>query len=151
MIGFRSNTPWKKIIAICYYSLCFAGFKFGVPEGIAFLVIAGNIPLVVSAIMESVKHKRPNLLYAIPVYIIVVSISIFTVFKINTGNKEVVTTDENAVVTTNPQDDMLVFVTRDGEKYHKQDCPSIKNGKVLTVTLRQAEENLKVRCKKCFD
>lgn len=120
-------------------------------EGIAGLVIAANLPLVVFAVIESVKHQRKNLLYAIPVYIVVVSLSIFTVYKINTENKEVVTTDENAVVTTNPQDDMLVFVTRDGEKYHKQDCPSIKNGKVLTVTLRQAEENLKVRCKKCFD
>ena len=153
MIGFRSNTPWKKIIAICYYSLCFAGFKFGVEEGIASLIIAANIPFVVSAVVGSVKLNRKSYLYAIPVYIVVASLAVFTVYKVN--NKEVVTTTENAVVTTdlqnNPIDDMVVYVTRDGDKYHKQDCSSIKNSNVFTVTLRQAEENSKVKCQKCFD
>ena len=151
MIGFRSNTPWKKIIALCFYSLCFAGFKFGVEEGIACLIIFTNIPLLVFAVSESIKHKRPHLLYAIPVYIVVASVSIFVVYKTNDVNKKVDTTTENVVVSTDDKNDILVYVTRDGEKYHKQDCSALKNSEVLVINLRQAEENQKTKCKVCFN
>ncbi len=158
MIGFRSNTPWKKIIAICYYSLCFIGFKLGVENGIAILITAQGIPIVVIAVAEGIRDKRFNLLYVIPLYIIVVSTAWLITYKVCNleNNKQTVATAENvAVATATPEvsynDSELVYVTRGGGKYHKVDCSSIKNSKVYAITVRQAIENSKTECDRCSD
>ncbi len=156
MIGFRSDTPWKKLIALSYYCVCFLGFKLGVEEGVAILISAVGIPFVVTAAYESVKLKRRDFLYIIPVYIVLISIAWYFTYTINTyENKETVAVAESSATTTvnlenNFDENEIVYVTKKGSKYHKQDCSSIKNSKVFAVNVRQAIENEKIGCEKCF-
>ena len=45
--------------------------------------------------------------------------------------------------------DTIVYVTLSGEKYHKESCSSIKNSRLLAITLEEATYVGYNACKKC--
>ncbi len=46
--------------------------------------------------------------------------------------------------------EMTVFVTKSGEKYHKKNCPHIKDRRTTEVTLEEAEQLGYESCKSCI-
>ena len=43
----------------------------------------------------------------------------------------------------------IVYVTKSGEKYHKEDCPYLKSSKIM-ISLEQAIMEGKELCSRCF-
>jgi hypothetical protein len=45
--------------------------------------------------------------------------------------------------------DSFVYITREGKKYHREDCSYLKKSK-LKVSMREAIENRYEPCKRCY-
>ena len=85
-------------------------------------------------------------------YIVITSFAWYFTYIVNVheNNETVAIADSSATTTVVFDENEIVYVTKNGGRYHKHDCPSIKNSKVYSVNIRQARENSKTECETCF-
>ena len=163
MLGFRSKTPWKSMIAVLYYALSFSGFVGGAWVGVAVLVIAWSLPAFCLALYEAHFKSRKEQYYAIPVFIAVLGISA-VLFAVDLEVKTKSATAVNAVAeintisraslkpeTTDVPSENKVYITSSGSKYHSDGCRFIKDRQVISVTVDEATSRGLYPCSVCSE
>ncbi len=153
MFDFRSGAGWKVIIGIIYYSLCFLGFMDGLGTGLVVLLVAGTTPVFVVEMYKLFKTKNVECLYAIPAWLLPISIAV-PIYKYRDNfNIKTAPPEEDAGYTFYNSEffDRKVYITRHGEKYHKKDCSVIEGSETVGISLREALEASKTPCSKCND
>ena len=147
MLGFRSKTPWKIIIAIIYYGMCFAGFGLSVYKGIAVFILFASLPSVFISVVDAVRFNKKELLYSIPAGLLALAISIFF-YTLDFDKQQKIAEPE---ITGTAIQSEIVFITRQGAKYHKQHCQTIDDKQTISITLEEAAIKNLTACKQCFD
>ncbi|MBP3362036.1 MAG: PT domain-containing protein [Clostridia bacterium] len=96
MIGSGTNTPWKIILALLYYIMCFFGFTIGFREGFAVLIVGTTFPFFVSGIVKGIQTKKYENFFVIPCWIltIIVALVIYPRMDTETVNTASVQTSE---------------------------------------------------------
>lgn len=152
MIGFRTSTPWKSILAIIYYSLCFAGFSYGVLKGISVLIITWSMPALLFSVIDALRKRKYSNLYSIPAFVLAALVSLcLCFFDAEVQDETKIATTVETVVATEIFDSEMVSITRYGNKYHKPDCNTISNRETMSVTLKEAVDSNKIPCNICFN
>ncbi len=162
MIGFRSGTPWKIMLALMYYALSFAGFTGGVFKGVAVLVVAWVLPTFILSVAEAVKGKTEQL-YTIPVFIAAIGLSIVFFSADKQSDIKTATADVSAVADmsklSSPEpaiepvysEEEKVFITKSGEKYHSDSCRFVKNKETVPVSVQEAQSSGRTACTVCLE
>lgn len=155
MLGFRSGTPWKSIIAVIYYSFCVFGFRFGFSVGIITLLMGLTTPTMVAALFDCVFKRKIELVYVVPAWFLALSFAVFIyTYRDYIDIKNIPAEDTAGTVDVFYETDYFteeVFITRSGNKYHKKDCTRIENSETVGITLREALEAYKTPCSACID
>lgn len=101
-------------------------------------------------------HILSSIIVAMSVLILMMSLHIAYTTSMNlqqetlpASNSEVVTSF-NADISDTAAQSESVFVTKNGTKYHKEDCYHIKDSDVIELTVSEAEAAGYEACKDCF-
>ncbi len=158
MLGFRSKTPWKMMIALTYYALSLIGFTKSVYMGVAVLVTAWMLPTFCISLYEALFRGRKEQIYVVPVFITAIGISLVLI----TAEYQMKTKSATAVVAVaetdinyessveNAQSEDKVYITPSGGKYHRDDCRFIKDRETISITVDEALGRGKMPCSVCL-
>jgi len=100
----------------------------------------------------NIQPKTTNALKAFQVLVLICAIAVLVCgFAENVYTESPQVEDSvSYTVTVDYSTEEYVYITKSGEKYHKENCPHIKGRKTTGITLEEAEQLGYEPCKSCF-
>ncbi len=100
----------------------------------------------------NIQPKTTNAIKAFQVLVLICAIAVLVCGLAESVYTESPQTEDSVsyTVTVDYSTEAYVYITKSGEKYHKKNCPHIKDRRTTEMTLEEAEQLGYEPCKSCF-
>ncbi len=158
LIGFRTRKPKRMIIAVLFYLFAISGMVTGLRNGVSFFLFCVGFLYFAFGIVEAINMRRFSRLLYVASAVVMLSCSAiimpsaeevpvyFPPLATEAAPTPALYSEHTPAPTADPN---IVWITKSGEKYHTEDCGTLRSTK-QAVTIEEAVAMGKEPCSRCL-